>query len=242
MKIYISHGDKGGVGKSMVAASLIDTIISADPKTTILLVEGDNTNPDVAPRFDNNAQVVSIVAPLNNPDRGFEVLGNVMGTVVDQISEGETISVVINTPAGFSDTFTPEAQTLLKEIAEAYGSKIQVLYSVGDTHLASSGAYDFVAKNKTGGAVKLVFPGHLADEETWRAENAEIFKTKDGFFFPKITDTTRAFYKAHSDKSLSGICNMLESDKSKSSNKIKAMMVKKELTTIRSVILQNVLK
>jgi hypothetical protein len=87
----------------------------------------------------------------------------------------------------------------------------------------------------------LVFPGHLADEETWRAENGDIFKSKDGFYFPRLTDTTRTYYKNNPDKTLAGICNALESDKSKPSNKIKGMMVKKEVNAIRGVMLQNVL-
>lgn len=44
-RIYIVGGSKGGVGKSMVSLSLVDYLLQRDKK--VLLVETDNSNPDV---------------------------------------------------------------------------------------------------------------------------------------------------------------------------------------------------
>jgi MinD superfamily P-loop ATPase len=49
LKLFISHGDKGGTGKSMAAAIALDhSLVTGTP---VLLVEGDAGIPDLALRF-----------------------------------------------------------------------------------------------------------------------------------------------------------------------------------------------
>ncbi|MBP0657357.1 P-loop NTPase, partial [Mycobacterium tuberculosis] len=43
-KFIVVHGDKGGVGKSMVAQALADNLMSSGVKVAI--VEADTQNPD----------------------------------------------------------------------------------------------------------------------------------------------------------------------------------------------------
>ncbi|MBU2768362.1 protein mobD, partial [Acidithiobacillus ferrivorans] len=47
--IIFSHGDKGGVGKSVVAALLVDMALQRFGKAS--LIEGDTTTPDVYGRY-----------------------------------------------------------------------------------------------------------------------------------------------------------------------------------------------
>ncbi len=49
LKLFISHGDKGGTGKSMAAALALDHSLTSG--TPVLLVEGDAGIPDLALRF-----------------------------------------------------------------------------------------------------------------------------------------------------------------------------------------------
>jgi len=44
-KVIIVGGGKGGVGKSTVTLAIVDTLLAADQP--VLLVESDDSNPDV---------------------------------------------------------------------------------------------------------------------------------------------------------------------------------------------------
>ena len=48
LKLFISHGDKGGTGKSMAAAIALDHSLATG--APVLLIEGDAGIPDLALR------------------------------------------------------------------------------------------------------------------------------------------------------------------------------------------------
>jgi len=57
-RIYVSGGSKGGVGKSIQSAGLIDTLLARDEKP--LLVESDTSNPDVWKMYKDEIKAVTL--------------------------------------------------------------------------------------------------------------------------------------------------------------------------------------
>lgn len=245
MKIIISHGDKGGVGKSLVAAAAVDTIIASNENAVVALVEGDNTQPDVAPRFKNVDNVIAFQASLNAPELGYERLGEIIGKVLNGVAESgdstDNVSIVINTPAGFSETFNDEAQGLLKSIVDGFGAKLTILYSVGNTAIAKTGASDFIKNNTTGGETILVLPEYLANAETWNSKFKQFINDGLAFVFPKIKNTVIDIYMANPDKYLPEIEEKLKTS-GVPANLITSFMVKDAIKAIRGVISEKVLK
>jgi hypothetical protein len=99
-RLYWVGGSKGGVGKSLVAMTVLDTLLQRDER--VLLVECDTSNPDVA-------KVYSDVVPteLINLDEadGWIHLVN----VCDAHPE---VTVVVNTAARNNDAVTRFGETL----------------------------------------------------------------------------------------------------------------------------------
>ena len=96
--LFISHGGKGGVGKSYMACAGTEAMLAAGCHVTI--VEADPTQPDVAARY------------LNDPDVTVGALSlNRAGDAENSVSEfGEWLEqkggdhVVVNLPAGAGET------------------------------------------------------------------------------------------------------------------------------------------
>lgn len=90
-KIIFIHGDKGGVGKSMVAQSLADYLMSTGAKVAI--VEADTRNPDVARMFSGNLPVAQTNVRSEN---GWM-------DVMDFVVQYPGYTIIVNTPAGIGE-------------------------------------------------------------------------------------------------------------------------------------------
>lgn len=90
-RIIFVHGDKGGVGKSMVSRSLADYL--SVNKETVAVVDADTSNPDVQRMFANNLVCQSIDLRAEN---GWMDL-------IDFVKEHLGQSIIVNLPAGIGD-------------------------------------------------------------------------------------------------------------------------------------------
>ncbi|HIH2745233.1 TPA: P-loop NTPase [Burkholderia lata] len=90
-KFIVVHGDKGGVGKSMVAQALADNLMSSGVKVAI--VEADTQNPDVARMFSNNMPVAQTNVRSEN---GWM-------DVMDFVMKHPGYTIIMNTPAGIGE-------------------------------------------------------------------------------------------------------------------------------------------
>lgn len=123
--IFFSHGDKGGVGKSMTATVLVETLLNRG--RSVIIVESDLKMPDVATRFTDVAGVTGIAANLNRA--GDEI--NAIAGFVEQIEGiGAGADVVVNLPAGAGDTLDENALMLVEALKDI-GHPSRVCYSIG---------------------------------------------------------------------------------------------------------------
>lgn len=90
-KFIVVHGDKGGVGKSMVAQALADYLMSKGVKVAI--VEADTQNPDCARMYNKNL-------PLTHTNVRSE---NGWMDVMDFVMKHPDHTIIMNTPAGIGE-------------------------------------------------------------------------------------------------------------------------------------------
>ncbi|MDA8379110.1 MAG: hypothetical protein M0Z50_19135 [Planctomycetia bacterium] len=148
-RIYISHGDKGGVGKSMIAAVIVERLLRDNEQVS--LIEGDPSQPDVGLRYSNDANVKHGQLPLNRAGDAENAVGDLGYWLENEGSD----QIVINLPAGASETLDALAP-FLREVADALEYDIYVTYSLGkgDTPTAGlikslqSGLLHFIDEDK----------------------------------------------------------------------------------------------
>ena len=86
-KIISISGDKGGTGKSVVSSAVVDTALQAGK--TVLLIEADTSNPDLAKAY---GEIVETVAICLDNREGFIQLASLIHKTAAEV-------VVINNPA-----------------------------------------------------------------------------------------------------------------------------------------------
>lgn len=129
--IYISDGDKGGVGKSVLSTTIIEARLSM--RGRVALVEGDDSQPDLALRYQDDADVLLGVLPLSmagDANRAVSKFG-------EWLEVNQPDDVVVNLPAGSAKTLNEHAD-LVRMAADEFGYKLVGLFSLGkgDTPMA----------------------------------------------------------------------------------------------------------
>jgi hypothetical protein len=111
--IVFVGGDKGGVGKSTVARTLLE--FYQQEKVPFVAFDGDDTNPTLT-RFHKTAERLSTKTP-----KGFEPLMNNLegGKGVQLVDLGAGTSIILNLFA---------EQTGFFEVAKAHGAKVTFLF------------------------------------------------------------------------------------------------------------------
>lgn len=118
-KIIVVSGGKGGVGKTTVALGVADALL-ARAGATIMLIETDSSNPDVAKTLGGEDRVSIEVASIDD-ESGFIRAAN----AIEHTAPSST--VVVNTPArGLASLLTNWG--ILDEVASATGREIVVLF------------------------------------------------------------------------------------------------------------------
>lgn len=93
MRFIISHGDKGGVGKSVVSEVIVDYLRTHGHK--VALIDADTRNPDVYRMFAEKTGVPCMRANLRDENGWMDVMDFVMA------NPGHYF--VMNTPAGIGE-------------------------------------------------------------------------------------------------------------------------------------------
>ena len=128
--IFISHGEKGGLGKSRLAMVLVDLLIKRE--RDVVIVEGDKSGADVGKRYDGLVDTGFI--NLNRPE-AMEAAFSALGGWLEEHAAGK--DVVVNLPGQASDTLDQFAG-FLASTAEMLGHQLTVYYSVGSLDLHTS--------------------------------------------------------------------------------------------------------
>jgi hypothetical protein len=125
--VIFSHGDKGGVGKSVVAALLVDMALQRFGRAS--LSEGDAKTPDVFARYQDDPQVVKIVIPLNLAGDAATAVGGLAGWLENQNPDDHLVTIV-NLPANAGETLD-ELVDLIIPVCTDLGYDVAACYSLG---------------------------------------------------------------------------------------------------------------
>lgn len=148
MTIYVSHGEKGGVGKSRLAMVLVDYLLVKG--RTVVVVEGDKSGADVGLRY--RGIVETAFLNLNRPD-AMEEAFNDLANALEKVDA--SADIVVNLPGQASDTLDQFAD-MFAGVAEALGHDLVIYYSIGnlDMHVEN------LAKSLQAGLMSVVPDDH----------------------------------------------------------------------------------
>jgi hypothetical protein len=151
--LYISHGDKGGVGKSMVSTALIEWLLDAGCKR-LALVEGDPSQPDLEKRYAEVDQILTGYLPLNRPGKA---AGDAVTALATWIEENSPDAVVVNLPGGAGETLD-SLGGVIRAVCDVLGMRMVALYSLGVTDALTAG----MVGSLSGGLLSHVDPDNRA--------------------------------------------------------------------------------
>jgi len=97
-KFIVVHGDKGGVGKSMVAMALANYLMAGQK---VAIIEADTRNPDVARMYSNNLPVAQTNIRSEN---GWM-------DVMDFVMKHPGYTIIMNTPAGIGENMKGDMES-----------------------------------------------------------------------------------------------------------------------------------
>ncbi|UEO00463.1 hypothetical protein A9R16_003415 [Acidiferrobacter thiooxydans] len=151
-KIIISHGDKGGVGKSIVATVLVEVLVTGGHP--VALIEGDASQPDVGMRYiGHEDRGISLGAlPLSRAGAADAAVADLSYYLEKSAADRD---VIINLPAGAGETLDGLAESLAA-VADALGFDLYATYSLGKGEAPAKG----LAKSLESGLMSVIAPHH----------------------------------------------------------------------------------
>ena len=132
--MFISHGDKGGVGKSMTAAIMVERLLMEGVER-LALVEGDPRNPDIGRRYKYEEALRLAHLPLNRP--GAEA-ATAVTDLAAWIEDNDPDALVVNLPSGAGETLD-SLSGILRGVCDGLGFRMAATYSLGMTDALTDG-------------------------------------------------------------------------------------------------------
>jgi hypothetical protein len=121
--LVISHGDKGGVGKSIFSMLAVEFGLFAE--RNVAIVEGDTKIGDVKARYENVVSVLSV-----NLDKSGKDAENAIATLFGHLEALDSDFVVMNAPANAHKALDSYAE-LSVPVARELGFQICVAWMIG---------------------------------------------------------------------------------------------------------------
>lgn len=145
--LYLSHGDKGGCGKSVLSMLMVEHLLASGK--AVHLVESDPSQPDLAKRYVNDPDVVNGFLSLNQAGDSENAISKFNTWL--ELNGGD--SVVVNLPAGASETLD-NLGDLLADTCAALGYRLIVTYSLEKNGMAA----DMLAGSLNCGVMSFAAP------------------------------------------------------------------------------------
>ena len=127
-RIFLIHGDKGGVGKTEAAKRMAAVMMQA--KHPITLIDGDNKNPGLHAAFkagDGDVRCINVMKPTGL-DQLFEVIAESTGDVlIDLPARGSDVTARLATGGASEDGF--DLSLLIEEV----GAEIYIIFVIDQT-------------------------------------------------------------------------------------------------------------
>ncbi|MDA8306665.1 MAG: hypothetical protein M0Z81_07550 [Deltaproteobacteria bacterium] len=121
--LVISHGDKGGVGKSIFSMLAVEFGLFSG--RNVAIVEGDTKIGDVKARYENVVSVLSV-----NLDKSGKDAENAIATLFSHLEALDSDYVVMNAPANAHKALDSYAE-LIVPVARELGYQICVAWMIG---------------------------------------------------------------------------------------------------------------
>ncbi|MBS3938803.1 MAG: hypothetical protein KGZ50_09580 [Peptococcaceae bacterium] len=159
--VIFSHGDKGGVGKSLVCATLVDLLI--EDGVRVALVDGDTDNADVAQRFEGSGIPLTKIR-LSDFSEYETAVNRLVDFAQEAIERHGTEVIVVNLPAGASATVDRDPQ-VIEDALGGLGAEARVILSLGNSSLSLQSLNDIKEKGMgTVGPTLALAPKHFKDD------------------------------------------------------------------------------
>lgn len=131
--VVFAHGGKGGTGKSVISASLLDYCLSID--RPVGLIEGDPESPDVKDQFDDHVEYrkPDLSGTTQKDDAALQFLD-----AVNELSDEGCDIIVVNCPSNSSETIDAMADVIMGEFEESE-HHLRVIYSLGEQNESTDG-------------------------------------------------------------------------------------------------------
>ena len=167
--LFFSHGDKGGVGKSVVSMFATEFLLN---RGRVALVETDPRQPDVAVRYAGDPDVTVVTSSMNRAGDS----ENAITKFGAWLEEKGPDQVIVNLPSGAGETID-EHSDLIRSIADALGYRLIVVYALEKGPVATA----VMIGSLTGGLLSVVdrenrfvaYPLYKGDPEIFEWYKAE---------------------------------------------------------------------
>lgn len=136
--LYISHGDKGGVGKSYLSMLSVEHLLQFGP---VSLIEADPTQPDLGVRYMGLDNVAVGALPLNQAGDA----ENALSAFGAMLETSNADLVVVNLPAGAGETLDSMAG-MIRDLSDALEYRLIVTYALEKNRVASDALIRSMAK------------------------------------------------------------------------------------------------
>jgi len=180
VSVHFFHGDKGGVGKSFVAQSFVDWLVTRG--IAPLVIDSDMRNPDLARMFPDAAVPVD----LRQHEGWLELLS--------LLHESDREQVVVSLPAGIGAEMTAELPAFFDGLREL-GRNATLLWVLARTpdsiNLLRSATAAFDGHARAMVALKNLFFGDPAKFGRWNeSKTRTAFEDAGGIVveFPELLD------------------------------------------------------
>jgi len=189
--LIVSGGNKGGVGKSLVATTIASLLLARSQPIT--LIEADPTNPDIARRFAHHAPV--LLADVGDRDGWIALL--------DALEAVTTPYIVVSLPAGTNEI--DAIQHLLRRTLATLDIDLHLLFSMSRQH----DSLELIGKSLTQGlasfaqqavAIKNGFFGREEQFDRWNTSKYRKQWLNQGFaeaFLPELNHRIIDFLESH---------------------------------------------
>ena len=127
--LFISHGDKGGVGKSYLSMLAVECLLEHGP---VSLIEADPTQPDLGVRYMGLDNVAVGALPLNQAGDA----ENALSAFGEMLETSNADLVVVNLPAGAGETLDGMAG-MIRDLSDALEYRLIVTYALEKNRVAS---------------------------------------------------------------------------------------------------------
>jgi len=189
--LTVSGGNKGGVGKSLVATTMASLLLARGEAVT--LIEADQTNPDIARRFAHHAPV--LLADVSDRD-GWIALLDALETVT-------TPHIVMSLPAGTNEI--EAIQNLLMRTLATLDIELHLLFSLSRQHdsmelIGKSLTQGLASFAQRGVALKNGFFGREEQFDRWNTSKQRQNWLKQGFtetYLPELNHRIVDFLESH---------------------------------------------